>query len=357
MSTKPKTSEAESAILNLDSRQVGDEQFADILHDSLAPVADARFLKSDNSSRASDSSNQLQVYTLGDLSALHISYQSFVYKRTHKHITDSGHEDSYLLVTQRKGGSCTQTDHSVLLETGDCALFDMGKPLVGHMEKEFDGYYIFIPKRALHQLGFSLNGRADRLLSGSSPAGAMLSGAIFNMGASLDQATPKQLQAISHTLPAMINHLMMPDISSDENPAVRSATLAAIMTYIDLHLHEPELGVDSIVKALHRSRASVYRLFTEEGGIAAYIQRRRLHACYQELALDIAPEKRIIDIAVKWGFNNHSHFTRLFRESYGITPSSLRDAVMAEELNSVNRPAQNYSEHINRRKQWILQSA
>ena len=356
MPTEVKTGEAPPVAISLDSRQIGNEQFTDILHDTLAPVAEARFLKGSGASGKNDASSQLQAYMLGDLSALHISYRSFAYKRARKHITDSGQEGSYLLVTQRRGGSCTLTDRSVVLEAGDCALFDMDKPLVGHMQREFDGHYIFIPKRALHQLGFSLKGRSDCLLSGATPAGAMLSSTVFNMGAALDQASPNQLQGVSQALPTMINQLMMPGQHAVEDPVLRSATFAAAQAYIERHLHEAELGVDSIVKALHRSRASIYRLFAEEGGIAAYIQRRRLFACYQELALDTAPGTRIVDIAVKWGFSNHSHFARLFRENYGITPSCLRDAVMAQELDSVNRPAQRYAEHLNKKKQWFLDS-
>jgi AraC-like DNA-binding protein len=33
----------------------------------------------------------------------------------------------------------------------------------------------------------------------------------------------------------------------------------------------------------------------------------------------------IASIAARWGLGNHAHFTRIFRETYGQTPTATRD--------------------------------
>jgi len=46
--------------------------------------------------------------------------------------------------------------------------------------------------------------------------------------------------------------------------------------------------------------------------------------------------KKILDIAVELGFNNHETFTRAFKDAYGFTPTEYRDKPVL--LNSFNKP-------------------
>ncbi|MGT2493518.1 hypothetical protein ACU4GD_31100 [Cupriavidus basilensis] len=51
--------------------------------------------------------------------------------------------------------------------------------------------------------------------------------------------------------------------------------------HVEANLHDPDLSPDSVLASLHLSRASVYRLFEHEGGLAAYIRSRRLRMAAQ----------------------------------------------------------------------------
>jgi AraC-like DNA-binding protein len=65
----------------------------------------------------------------------------------------------------------------------------------------------------------------------------------------------------------------------------------------------------------------VYRLFEHEGGLAAYIRRRRLRMAADELVR--FPHLEVQDIAAGLGFNDASSFTRAFRRAFDIAPSEL----------------------------------
>jgi AraC-like DNA-binding protein len=69
----------------------------------------------------------------------------------------------------------------------------------------------------------------------------------------------------------------------------------------------------------------LYNAFAGEGeSIAACIQRLRLQACVRELQHGGPNARPITDIALSWGFGNPSHFSRVFRDHTGMSPTAFR---------------------------------
>ena len=105
----------------------------------------------------------------------------------------------------------------------------------------------------------------------------------------------------------------------------RVALRDRIRSHVQRHLRDPTLSVDSIATALNCSRRHLYNAFAGEGeSIAAYIQRLRLEACIRDLQHSARGERPITDIAMSWGFGNPSHFSRVFRDHTGKSPSEFR---------------------------------
>jgi AraC-like DNA-binding protein len=354
MSVADNTDGPEPTRIVLDSQQLGAEQYNDILHDTIKPLADLNTLKAEDGAPTSANSGSLQLQTFGELVFFRLRSTNLIYTRGRKQIATGDTDDFYIVGAFHIGTNIVSTEQNFVVRAGDSVILDLAHPLAGHYLTSADNTQIVVPKRALQQHGFDMKGSEGLHLSGSTPNGAMLHSALLSMGESLKNATPDQALAASNSLPGLISHLMAPVEHSADSPAVRSATLAEMMGYIEQHLFDSKLSVSSLVKTFHTSRSAVYRLFADEGGVAAYIQRRRLHACYRELTIDPSPSKRIIDIALKWGFNSHSHFSHIFRENYGLTPSSLQEAALANELGRVNRQAELYIDSINRKIEWMF---
>jgi len=89
--------------------------------------------------------------------------------------------------------------------------------------------------------------------------------------------------------------------------------------YIEENLKE-ELTVESIAKLTGFSTYHYYRLFNAYVGmpVMQYIRRRRLLYGINEL---VKHGKRIIDIAMDYGFNTHSGFSKAFLKEYGCSPT------------------------------------
>ncbi len=91
--------------------------------------------------------------------------------------------------------------------------------------------------------------------------------------------------------------------------------------YIEEHLQE-SMTVDELAKIAGFSPYHYYRVFNAYVGIPImeYIRRRRLAYAAAELVCG----KRIIDIAMDYGFDTHNGFAKAFHKVYGCSPEKYR---------------------------------
>lgn len=93
--------------------------------------------------------------------------------------------------------------------------------------------------------------------------------------------------------------------------------------YIEENLTE-DISVKKIAEKAYISEFHFQRLFSALCGfsVGEYIRNRRLALAAQELA---ARDVRVIDAAVKYGYDSPDSFTRAFTRFHGITPSAARE--------------------------------
>jgi AraC-like DNA-binding protein len=114
------------------------------------------------------------------------------------------------------------------------------------------------------------------------------------------------------------------DAAIEIQRANRRALMASIKTYIDAHLETDMLSQEKLSARFKLSRATLYRLFEPEGGLARYIQDQRLNRAFMKLVAPSSRETRIIDLAVDFHFSSDNTFVRAFRHRFGLTPGEVR---------------------------------
>ncbi len=99
------------------------------------------------------------------------------------------------------------------------------------------------------------------------------------------------------------------------------ALFEQVLTYIDDHLGEP-LNIETLAAVAGFSPYHFCRVFQWRIGYPAmeYVRHRRLAFAAAELATD----RRILDIAISYGFETHSGFSKAFRRRFGSTPEAYR---------------------------------
>jgi AraC-like DNA-binding protein len=100
---------------------------------------------------------------------------------------------------------------------------------------------------------------------------------------------------------------------------------ARVRLRIEHDLRDPGLSPSRIAARLRMSPRYLRAIFaTSNETVSAYILRRRLEECARELADPARGRASITEIAFGWGFNSAPHFTRSFRERYGMSPRQYR---------------------------------
>lgn len=96
-----------------------------------------------------------------------------------------------------------------------------------------------------------------------------------------------------------------------------------VSLYVQHHLSEP-ITTDQIAAHLYMSRQHLSRRFTKEAGIplAAYIRNEKTEEAKRLLRYT---DKSVSAIALFLGFSSQGHFTKVFKESTGMTPGEYRE--------------------------------
>ena len=101
--------------------------------------------------------------------------------------------------------------------------------------------------------------------------------------------------------------------------------LEQLKRYIDTRLDDPDLTPGVIARENGISLRYLYYIFKDNGtSVSEWIREQRLEKCHQKLTSVRYENDSITDIAFSMGFNSSSHFTRLFKQKFGLPPRSAR---------------------------------
>ncbi len=128
---------------------------------------------------------------------------------------------------------------------------------------------------------------------------------------------------------SVCNLLAAAFLESADGPSDESTTQTRwrlrLGRFVDAHLRDPNLTPTQIARHFRISPRYVHKLYAcEAESLGKYILRRRLEECHRALGDRAQAAKTISAIAFEWGFNNTTHFARVFRERFGHAPSERR---------------------------------
>lgn len=116
-------------------------------------------------------------------------------------------------------------------------------------------------------------------------------------------------------------------IGADEGQIAHDARLSQqqllqVLDYLNDHLDQ-EIKLADLANLLGISQFHFSRLFRQSVGLSPYqyLLQQRIETAKQLLK---QTDDSIMEIALRCGFNSHSHLTQQFRKLTGITPSRYR---------------------------------
>jgi len=111
--------------------------------------------------------------------------------------------------------------------------------------------------------------------------------------------------------------------TEDKTLIIEDAFILKVRNIMEAHLDNDQFGIRELCLEIGMSRAQLYRKFKSltDTTVNDYLQKFRLFRA-KEMLLNSG--LNVSEVAYETGFKNLSHFSRSFKEAFGVTPGSLR---------------------------------
>jgi AraC-like DNA-binding protein len=100
---------------------------------------------------------------------------------------------------------------------------------------------------------------------------------------------------------------------------------ARIKRFVREHLRDPGLDVDMVSRTVGLSTRYIHKLFSSEPEpLMKWVWTERIEGARKEIEQTALRRKAISQIGFSWGFSGPAHFSRSFRNRYGVSPVEYR---------------------------------
>ncbi|GLV76327.1 helix-turn-helix domain-containing protein [Streptomyces hygroscopicus] len=275
---------------------------------------------------------KVRFLDLGELQVSTMSFPHLEIVRTAKLIRQSDPEAYQINLFLREEGVLSLAEGDTALRGGDLVVMDSSRPYRGdvrsvlgswsHVTVQFPRELMPLPDKTVqHLLGIQIDGRHGM--------GGVFARWLSDLNARAGEFTPADIPTLTSVSLDLLASVIARCLEAEESlaPEARKTALRArINAFVEQHLADPDLSPQTIADAHHISLRHLQQLLAEDDtSPAAWIRHRRLERCRLDLTNPRLYARSIQAIAERWGFTNPTHFSRLFRATYGIPPRDYRN--------------------------------
>jgi AraC family transcriptional regulator, positive regulator of tynA and feaB len=220
----------------------------------------------------------------------------------------------------RNGGS------EKALRTGDVFLLDTMHEFALGLERPFRQLVVKLPKELIEARIARPDLLAGSVLPYDNPLTRMLVGYLAVGLETAERISPTaRAMFAQHLLDLFSEAVSEVEATETLSKARRAALFAFARRLISLKFNSPDLRPEQIARALGISTRTLHRVFAEHGEtVMKAIMAERVDRAAKLLAAPEARDRTVTDIAFACGFNDVSHFGRVFEARVSSTPSQWR---------------------------------
>jgi AraC-like DNA-binding protein len=270
------------------------------------------------------------------ISAVDFDGQRFVRDRR-KTLSDG--LDHYLVQLYATGGLVGEAgDRGRVLRAGDVQILDLSQSNVTRAAAS-GTVAIVVPRDTLDEAMPAPGNLHGLILRADSGMGGLLGDYMRSLVARADAITLGEAPLVAQATTDMIAACFQSTAEKAERArdAIEKTMRQRIQQHIAANLDSSALQAEALCGQFRISRSQLYRLFEPLGGVAHYIQEQRLVRACAELGNPAHDHRRIYEIAFALGFSSEAHFSRVFRSTFGVSPSDVRARAQAARVDA-SRP-------------------
>ncbi|MEU6102706.1 helix-turn-helix domain-containing protein [Streptomyces flaveolus] len=242
-------------------------------------------------------------------------------------------DDEYLVVMLLDGGvaDVEQDGRELHLRPGEIVFCDSTRPSRITFRRPFRATSLVLPRRLMGLREPDLRRLTATAIGPDTLLGSLLPPLLARLADTAAVCPPGTGEALARSVVDLLTVLIEERRAGEaaDAPTAAQAWLTRIRDHIDRHLADPGLTPEAVAAAHQISVRYLHRLFqAEDTTVGRWIQRRRLEECRRELARRDAADRTVAAVARRWGFTNATHFSRVFRAAYGMSPGEWRDSAL-----------------------------
>lgn len=223
-----------------------------------------------------------------------------------------------------------QDGREARLNGGDMAIYDFSRPYELVYDSAVRLAVFSFPRDSLAAPADSVRPLTAVPISGEEGTAALAVPLLRRVAEDVETYLPASAARLSTVVMDMLATTIAERAS--QVPALSAETrervlLRRIHAFIERHLGDSDLAPDAVAAAHHISPRHLHRLFaTQDTTVAAWIRVRRLERCRRDLTDPLLLDTSVSAVGARWGLPDPAHFSRLFRQAYGVPPAEYRRA-------------------------------
>ncbi|MPZ35938.1 MAG: helix-turn-helix domain-containing protein [Rhodospirillales bacterium] len=192
-----------------------------------------------------------------------------------------------------------------------------------YQERARDRFQLYLARDSFQAIAPLLDAARGTALD--TPEGKLLADYMLLLERNLPFLPASDGPKLAAAIQAMLGACLAPsaDRIAEAGRHIDFTLMERVRQAVRRNLRSPSLGPDKLCREAATSRSQLYRLLEGEGGVAHYIQRRRLSESFTMLC-DVTNNLPIGKVAEILCFADGSSFSRAFRREFGMSPSDAR---------------------------------
>jgi AraC-like DNA-binding protein len=228
-------------------------------------------------------------------------------------------------------GGVIQDGRETLIRPGEFAFYDTTRPYELSFDADFSQHILQVPRKLAQERIGPVDDLTAVTFSSDQPLHRLASDFVTGLSQVIEAIEVSAADRLSCQALELVAIAIGQSAQMRRPSAHGSAMLYRLKAYIRGRLHDPRLCLADTAAALRISPRYVNLLLEGQNeSFGRYVLARRLEACRRDLTDAALAHRQLTEIAFAWGFNDQSHFSRSFKERFGVSPRDYRSGVTAK---------------------------